>query len=62
MNKSVKLISCHQILWINSADDLNIFIDNIVIKELLKDKNLVVFSFQANIYCIIICKFFGTKY
>ena len=33
----------------------------LLIKELLKNKNLVVFSFQANIYCIIICKFFGTK-
>ena len=33
----------------------------LLIKELLKNKNQIVFSFQANIYCIIICKFFGTK-
>ena len=33
----------------------------LLIKFLLKNKNTVIFSFQANIYCIIICKIFGVK-
>ena len=30
-------------------------------KEFFLDKNRLVFSFQANIYCIILCKLFGVK-
>jgi len=33
----------------------------LLIKEILKSRNLIVFSFQANIYCIIVCKIFGIK-
>ena len=33
----------------------------ILLQEIFKNKNLVVFSFQANIYCILICKLFGIK-
>jgi len=33
----------------------------LLIKFLLKDKNTVIFSFQANIYCIIISKIFDVK-
>jgi glycosyltransferase involved in cell wall biosynthesis len=34
----------------------------LLIKELLKDKSKkLVLSFQANIYCIVICKIFGVK-
>ena len=32
-----------------------------LIKEILKNKNVIVFAFQANIYCIIICKLFSIK-
>lgn len=30
-------------------------------KEIVKNDNRVVFAFQANIYCIILCKLFNTK-
>ena len=33
----------------------------LLIKEILKDKNNIVFCFQANIYTTIICKLFNTK-
>ncbi len=33
----------------------------LLLKEILKNRNLVVISFQANIYCIIVCKLFGVK-
>lgn len=33
----------------------------LLIIEILKDRNKVVFAFQANIYCIIICKLFFIK-
>lgn len=33
----------------------------ILIKEIIRDKNLVVFSFQANLYATLICRFFGIK-
>ena len=32
-----------------------------LVKEILKNRNSIVFSFQANIYCILICKIFFTK-
>tara|TARA_B100000963_G_scaffold357243_1_gene378949 strand:+ start:2805 stop:3896 length:1092 start_codon:yes stop_codon:yes gene_type:complete len=37
---------------------LSIFL---LIKEILKNRDIVVFSFQANLYCIIICKLFSVK-
>ena len=33
----------------------------LLVKEIVKDRNIIVFSFQANIYCIIICKLFSVK-
>ena len=33
----------------------------LLFKKILTDKNILVFAFQANIYCIIICKLFGIK-
>ncbi len=33
----------------------------LLIKFLIKNKNSVVLAFQANIYCIILCKFLGVK-
>lgn len=32
-----------------------------LLKQIIKDKNILVFAFQANIYCIIVCKLFGIK-
>ena len=33
----------------------------LLIKEIVKDSNSIVFAFQANIYCIIICKIFRIR-
>ena len=33
----------------------------LLVKKILFEKNILVFSFQANIYCIILCKLFGAK-
>ena len=33
----------------------------ILLKIFLKNKNYVVFAFQANLYCTILCKLFGIK-
>ena len=33
----------------------------ILIKEIIRDPNLVVFSFQANLYAILVCKIFSIK-
>ena len=33
----------------------------ILLNEIILKKNIIVFSFQANIYCIILCKIFGIK-
>jgi glycosyltransferase involved in cell wall biosynthesis len=32
-----------------------------LLKQIINNKNILVFAFQANIYCIIICKLFGIK-
>ena len=32
-----------------------------LIKKILNDKNIIVLSFQANIYAILVCKLFGVK-
>ena len=29
--------------------------------EILKDRNVLVFSFQANVYCTLLCNFLGIK-
>ena len=33
----------------------------LLIKEIIKNRNILIFSFQANFYCSILCKFFQIK-
>lgn len=33
----------------------------LLLREIIKDRNVLVFAFQANIYCILICKLLGIK-
>ncbi len=33
----------------------------LLLREIARDRNVLVFAFQANIYCILICKLFGIK-
>ena len=38
-----------------------IFCLYLLLKQIIKNKNIVVLSFQANLYCILICKLLNTK-
>ena len=58
-NKSVQLITLKKSIWDKFPRRFKYFLSIILlIKEILKNKNIVVLSFQANIYCILICKLF----
>ena len=61
-NKSVKIISLESNIWDDFSRRVKYFLSIILlINEILKNKNIVVMSFQANIYCILICKLFSIK-
>ena len=61
-NKSVKLISLKNNIWDNFSRRIKYFLSIVLlINEILKNKNILVMSFQANIYCILICKLFSIK-
>ena len=61
-HKSLKFISPKSNFWDQMSRRLKYLIAIFfLVKEILKDKNIIVFSFQANIYCIIICKLFSVK-
>ena len=61
-NKKVKLITPNKII----SENLNIRLNYLLclfalFKFILKNQNSLVLSFQANIYCIILCKLFNIK-
>ena len=61
-SNKVNLISLKSNKWDKKSRRFKYFLSIILlIKEILKDKNLIVFAFQANIYCIILCKVFNVK-
>ena len=61
-NKSIKFVTLSFDIWSKFGKKFQYFLALILlIKEILNNKNLIVFSFQANIYCIVICKLFGVK-
>ena len=61
-DKSIKFVSLSSNRWENSGRGLKYILAIILlIKEIFKNKNSIVFSFQANIYCILICKLLGIK-
>jgi len=61
-NKSIEFISLSSNIWDRYGRKFKYFLALILlIKEIFNNKNLLVFSFQANIYCIIVCKLFGVK-
>ena len=60
LNKNIKLISPKSSRWKNSGIYIKYFISIILlIKTIFKDKNYLIFSFQANWYSILFAKFFG---
>lgn len=61
-NKSIKFITLSSDLWDKLSRRSKYILALILLfKEILKDRNTIVFSFQANIYCIILCKIFCVK-
>ena len=61
-NTSIEFISPKSFFWDKMSRRIKYLIAIIMlIKEIINDRNLIVFSFQANIYCIIICKIFFIK-
>ena len=60
--KSIEFITYSSDVWDKYGRRFKYFLALILlIKEILYNKNPIVFSFQANVYCIIICKLFGIK-
>ena len=61
-NKSIEFKTLNLDLWDRLSRRLKYFLALLLLmKEFFLDKNRLVFSFQANIYCIILCKLFGVK-
>ncbi len=61
-NKFVKLKTFKSSFWDNMPRRIKYFLSiYLLICEIFKDRNSVVFAFQANIYCILICKIFFIK-
>ena len=61
-NSLVKIYTLSSSFWDKTSRRFKYFLSIcLLINEFIKDRNKVVFAFQANIYCIIICKIFGVK-
>ena len=61
-DKSIILITPSSSIWDNFSRRVKYLIATfLLVREILKDKNTIIFSFQANIYCILICKLFSIK-
>ena len=61
-NKKIKFISLNSKFWDNLNRRTKYFLALILlIKEILYDKNNIVFCFQANIYTTIVCKLLNIK-
>ena len=61
-NKSIEFISFSSDIWDKCGRRFKYLLSiYLLVKEIIKSKNLTVFSFQANVYCIIICRLFRVK-
>ena len=59
---NINLITLKSNIWDKKSRRFKYFLSIILLAyEILKDRNLLVFAFQANIYCIILCKIFNIK-
>ena len=60
--KKINFITPKSLFWENTSRRIKYFICLLILSLiLLKNKNYVVFAFQANLYCTLVCKFFGIK-
>ncbi len=61
-DKKINVIVPKNIFWDNLGRIYKYFICSLILfKILIFNKNTTVFAFQANLYCILICKLFSTK-
>ena len=61
-HNSIEFISLMSNYWDKLGRRAKYFLSIfLLIREILKNKNIIVFAFQANIYCIIVCKLFSIK-
>ena len=61
-DSSIEFISLISSYWDNLSRRSKYFLSIfLLIREILKNKDVIVFAFQANIYCIIVCKLFSIK-
>ena len=60
--KPIQFISPYSNQWDLKSRRIKYFICLfLLLKEILKDRNILVLAFQANIYCILVCKLLGVK-
>ena len=58
-NKKIKFLCPRSKIWDNFGRNIKYFISLLLlIKKILDNRNIIVLSFQANIYAIVICKIF----
>ncbi len=61
-NKKINIILPKKKYWDNFSRRLKYLICLLMLfKELIKNRNCIVFAFQANLYCVLICKLLSTK-
>ena len=61
-NKSINFITLNLNLWDKLGRKTKYILSMLLlIKLLLKDRNVIVLAFQANLYCTLICKIFFVK-
>jgi len=61
-NDKIKFISPMSDFWNSIGRRKKFFVGLILLfLEILKDRNVLVFSFQGNIYCTLLCKLLGIK-
>ena len=61
-NRKIEFFSPSSEIWNNFDRNLKYFISVLfLIKKILHNRNIIVLSFQANIYAIIVCKIFFIK-
>ena len=60
-NKKINIITNRINIYNKSRFIKNLFCSYLLIKEILKNKNLIIMSFQSNIYATLISFFFGVK-
>ena len=61
-NSKIEFISLQNSFWNKVGRRKKFFLSLfLLLFEILKNKNLLVFCFQGNIYCTLLCKLFGVK-